>query len=107
MKYKLSIPSRVQNQLYNYAIWWGDNHSNDEAIRWLAGFQEALRSLESNPERFPLAPECELFAFEIRQLTYGLGRQKTHRAVFSIRADQVILHAIRHLAQRDLTPGDF
>lgn len=42
----------------------------------------------------------------IRQLLYGVSRRKTHRAVFEIRAGEVIIHAIRHLAQDELLPDE-
>jgi hypothetical protein len=44
---------------------------------------------------------------EIRELHYGLGHRSTHRAVFAMRNDEVIVYTVRHLAQRDLTPDDF
>ena len=44
--------------------------------------------------------------FEIRQLVYGLGRKRTHRAIFTIRPDQVVVLTIRHLAQSDLGSED-
>jgi hypothetical protein len=43
---------------------------------------------------------------EIRELAYGLGRKPTHRALFAIRPDAVIVYAIRHTAQADVTPDD-
>jgi hypothetical protein len=42
----------------------------------------------------------------IRELHYGLRSKATHRAVFEILRDEVIVHSVRHLAQRDLTPDD-
>jgi hypothetical protein len=62
--------------------------------------------LEQNPERWPLAPETGELSLELREMLYGLGRHKTNRAVFEIRQQEVIVYAIRHLAQDRLSAGD-
>ena len=62
--------------------------------------------LEENLERFPLARENDAFPFCVRQLSYGLGTNKTHRALFEIRDDRVVVYAIRYLAQADVTEED-
>jgi hypothetical protein len=80
--------------------------SAEQAFRWLDGFDQALNSLANNTERCCLARENDAFEAVIRELHYGLGRNATHRAVFEIRDDEVIVHSIRHLAQWDLIPDD-
>jgi hypothetical protein len=47
-----------------------------------------------------------VFDNTIRELHYGLRNKATHRAVFEVRNDEVIVYTVRHLAQRDLTPDD-
>ena len=106
MRFTVTILPRAKRQLYESASWWSRNRSPEQASRWLDGFEEALRSLEDNPERCSLARENKAFPFTVRQFLYGLGRKKTHRAVFEVRGSEVIVYAIRHLAQQDLTPGD-
>jgi plasmid stabilization system protein ParE len=98
----------AEQQLHESALWWAENRSLDQALRWLDGFQAALQSLAKDPDRHGLARENQLydFPFPVRQLLYGLSRRPTHRALFEIRGDIVYVHAIRHLAQRDLTPDD-
>lgn len=63
-------------------------------------------SLEQDPARRPLAPENDHFPYELRQLNYGLGSQATHRAVFTIRDNVVLILRIRHLAQHTLLEED-
>ncbi len=78
------------------------------ASRWLNRFHETLRTLASNPERCPKAPEDELVEPEIRQLLFGKGRgSRIWRALFTIRDDEVhVLHirrAVMDIAtERDL-----
>jgi plasmid stabilization system protein ParE len=50
------------------AYLWLHEQSPAAAIRWYRGLREAIESLESLPQRCPLAPENEYFEEEIRQL---------------------------------------
>lgn len=107
MKFKIHLQPRARIQLYNAALWWAENRSAEQAARWLEGFQAALRILSHNPDRWPFAPENGHVPFEVREMTYGVGHRKTHRAVFEIRGEAVVVHAIRHLSQDSLTDVDF
>jgi hypothetical protein len=60
--------------------------------------------LAKNPYRCSLALENPRFPIELRQLNYGSGRRKTHRIIFAIRPDTVVVHAVRHVAQEDWRP---
>jgi plasmid stabilization system protein ParE len=104
--YRVTILPGAKRQLLEQAIWWSQNRSAEQAFRWLEGFEEALASLARNPERCAVARESGAFDVIIRQLHYGLGNKATHRAVFEIRNDEVIVYAVRHLAQRDLTSDE-
>ena len=106
MNYHVTILPRAKSQLLAQAEWWATNRSVDQALRWLAGFEQVLESLSENPDRCSVARENDAFEAVIRELHYGLRNKFTHRAVFEIREDEVIVYAIRHLAQNDLTPND-
>jgi plasmid stabilization system protein ParE len=106
MKYRVVLTSRAERQLYQAALWWAENRDAGQAARWIEGFEAVLGSLSENPERHGVAREDSLFPFPVRQLLYGLGKRPSHRAVFEVRGDEVIVHAIRHVSQRDLTPDD-
>jgi plasmid stabilization system protein ParE len=102
----VTILPRAKRQLLEQALWWSENRSAEQAFRWLEGFEQALASLADHPERCGIARESDAFEVVIRELYYGLRSRATHRAVFEIRNDEVIVHSVRHLAQRDLTPED-
>jgi plasmid stabilization system protein ParE len=106
VKYRITILPRAKQQLLGQALWWSEHRSTEQAFHWLDGFEQALASLAERPERCSIARESEAFDPVIRELHYGLRNKATHRAVFEIRGDEVIVHCIRHLAQRDLTPDD-
>ena len=86
--------------------WWATNRSLDQATRWYEGFVVAIESLFESPERCPLIPETDLFPIELKELYYGLGSHPTHRAIFTIRNDVVLIYSIRHLAQDRIMPED-
>jgi len=106
LKYEVVILPRAKIQLYNSALWWADHRSKRQAAEWLTGFEAAIESLGDTADDQPIARESDAFPFVVRQMHYGLGRTKTHRAVFEIRGNKVLVFAIRHLAQQDLTPDD-
>jgi plasmid stabilization system protein ParE len=106
VKYRVTILPRAKLQLLDQAVWWSEHRSAEQAFHWLEGFEQALGSLADNPERCNVARESDAFDRVIRELHYGLRNKATHRAVFEVRADEVIVHCVRHLAQRDLTPED-
>lgn len=107
MSYQLRVMPRAQVQLCNAALWWAENRSAKQAAAWPEGFEAALSKLAIDPQRWPLATESVDVGIEIRQMNYGIGRSKTHRAVFEICDRDVVVHAIRHLAQDALHADDF
>jgi plasmid stabilization system protein ParE len=106
MTYKVRLTGKAERQLKDAAQWWAEHRSREQAERWYDGFLRALRSLAHNPQRCPLARENTSVPIEIRELHYGLGRRPTHRAIFAIRPDSVVVYSIRHNAQADLTADE-
>jgi plasmid stabilization system protein ParE len=100
------LTARAESQLRNAARWWANHRSAAQAERWYAGFLEALDSLANAAEEWPLAPENADFPFPLRQLLYGLSSKKTHRALFTVRPDRIVVYSIRHLSQKAVTPDD-
>jgi plasmid stabilization system protein ParE len=106
MTYEVVLTDRAHEQMEAAYSWWAANRSAAQAARWYNTFAEAIVSLEQNPERCLLAPEDNLMPFELRDLLFGIGKRPTHRAVFTIRPNLVLILAIRHLAQESLSPED-
>jgi len=88
------------------ARWWAKHRSVNQAVAWLEGFEAAIQTLSENPERLGVARENPAFSYTLRQLTYGVGKKPTHRALFRICDDEVVVLSIRGLRQRDVTPKD-
>jgi plasmid stabilization system protein ParE len=107
MSFSVRLLPRAKLQLGNAALWWAENRSTEQAAQWINKFEAALQLLGNNAEKRPLAPECDSIPFEVREMKFGLRRSKTHRAAFEIRRQEVLVYAIRHLAQDSLIPDDF
>jgi plasmid stabilization system protein ParE len=81
-------------------------HAPETAERWYVAFLEALLLLESNPQRWPLAPETADFSFELRQFLFRSKSRKANRALFTVVGDQVRVLAIRRPGQPLVTQRD-
>jgi plasmid stabilization system protein ParE len=86
--------------------WWSENRSAEQASRWYVGIYAAMKSLRRNPQRCSVAMEAELLPQGLWQLLYGLGRRPTHRIVFTIDDNNVIVLRVRHVSQDALTADD-
>jgi plasmid stabilization system protein ParE len=82
---------------------WLHHQSSGAAVRWYRGLREAIESLESNPQRCPIAPESAFFGEEIRQLLYG-KRRGVYRILFTVEEDVVSVLFVRHSARQVLRP---
>jgi len=106
MSYTVIVTKPAELELRQAALWWANNRSEEQANGWYDGFIDAIYSLENDPRRCPIARENDFVEKEIRELHYGLGSRPTHRAVFEIQGNRVLVLTIRHAAQQDLTPED-
>ncbi len=106
MTYRVVITKRAESALDSAAEWWAKHHSSNQAVRWYSEFMVAIRGLDTNPLQHPVARENSRFADEIRALHFGLGSKPTHRAIFMITKDIVLVVTIRHAAQDEIRPGD-
>lgn len=106
MTYRVVITARAKLQLYESALWWAEHRSIEQAAAWLEAFESAAESLKENPERHPTARENHLFDYTLQRLSFGIGKQPTHRMLFEVRDVDVYIRAVRHLHQDDVTPDD-
>lgn len=105
MKYDVVLTENATQQLDEACAWY-DQNAPDIAADWYNAFLDALIHLEDNPEQHGLARESSRFPFQIRELLFGLGKQLTHRAVFTLHREKVVVRSIRHLSRKDLSEDD-
>lgn len=103
MKYRVVLTTRARND-FDAAYNWYRKQSSTVAERWYVGLRDSIRRLNQNPDRFPLADENDTFPYPLREMLYGLGRKKTHRVLFVVRPNAVVIYAIRHVAQERFNP---
>ena len=104
--FEVVLTRKAKTQLKAIACWWAENCSTAEAEEWYDKAHAAIDSQTSNPMRCSFARENAALEIELRQLLFGKGRKVTHRALFVVKKSQVIVYAIRHLAQNDVQADD-
>jgi plasmid stabilization system protein ParE len=106
MTREVVLTAKARQQLEAAYDWWAEHRSREQAGRWYSIASKAILSLASDPERHQRSSESKGFAYQLRDAYFGLGGRPSHRIVFTIRQNEVIVLAIRHVAQRELTPDE-
>lgn len=104
--FKVKITEPATADIDEAFAWWSENRSEEQAKRWYEEIQLAIGSLKRMPERCPIVPETKLPIAGVRQLAFGVGPHPTHRIIFVIDADAVVILRVRHHAQDTIGPGD-
>lgn len=100
MKYQIIIETPAVKDLEKAFLWIAKD-SRTNAVKGYRGLIEAFQTLDTFPERCPLAPENQSFKEEIRQLLYGKQRSK-FRILFTMDNKNVHILHIRHCAQEPM-----
>jgi plasmid stabilization system protein ParE len=104
--HSVQIAEPAERDIRSSHDWWREHRSAEQADRWYENIYAAIQTLRSMPTRCPLAPESDLHPAGLRQLSFGIGRRPTHRIIFTVERDTVIILRVRHASQRDLTADD-
>jgi plasmid stabilization system protein ParE len=80
---------------FNYIA---EQSSAAAASRWLADLDKAIQSLTEFPERFPIAREDHLLPSH----TLRCVVVHTHRVLYCVKGDRVMVLCIRHGMRRDV-----
>lgn len=101
MKYRIVL-QRLAMEDMDDATAWAAQHAPTTVARWLERFHLALRTLDANPQRCPLARKDSKVDIELRELHFG-KRPNVFRVVFTIDEDTVRVLRIRRAQRRWLT----
>ena len=104
MRYRVVITDPADRNFREHFQWIRER-SPQGAAAWRARIIEAVQSLETSPERHPLARESAAFPVEIRCLLSGKNRS-AFRILFQIKGEEVRVLAIRRPSQDLMDPGD-
>jgi plasmid stabilization system protein ParE len=80
------------------AYLWIAERDPDAATRWFNRLLDVIETLETFPERCPIAPESVQLGIEIRQILHG-KRQHKYRVLFNVSERTVTVLHIRHGAR--------
>lgn len=72
MNYQVVVSATAERQLLESAVWWADNRSVEQVLRWHDAFSAALLGLANDLHRKPLAREDPYFSFTLHELRLGL-----------------------------------
>lgn len=104
MRYRVVITDPADRNFRDHFQWIRER-SPQGAAAWRARIIEAVQSLETSPERHPLARESAAFPVEIRCLLSGKNRS-AFRILYQIKGKEVRILAIRRPSQDLMDPGD-
>lgn len=106
MSYTVVTTEKAARDIADAAAWWARERSAEQAERWYQGIRAAISSLATSPESYPFATEREVLPYDVRELHFGLGAKPTHRVIFTIVGETVLVLTVRHAARRPLQPED-
>jgi len=101
--HRVIITGPAKRDIQGAYDWWAENRSAAQAERWYVGIHAAIQSLRNMPERCLMAAETDLLAQGLRQLLFGMGRRATHRIIFTIDGNTVVVLRVRHTSQDALS----
>lgn len=86
--------------------WWAENRTAEQAARWYLAAFATMELLATFSGRFPLARERSLQQRDVRQVTFGLGRRPSHRILYAVRGEHVVVYRVRSGWQADLSDDE-
>ena len=99
-RWNVIVELPAQRDIAEARLWLAEREP-DAAERWFNSIYDTIGSLETFPERCPLAPESKSFNTEIREIFHG-RRQHKYRILFTVSENEVHVLHIRHGARRAL-----
>ena len=95
MTFRVETTIEAEQDADDILAWLLSEHAGETGMRWFVALRDAIASLAEFPARCPLAPENEVFPFEVRHLLYG-RKPHVYRILFTIEDETVYVLHIRH-----------
>lgn len=99
MSFRVEVTAEAERDADAILEWLFSQHAGEAGLRWFGALEDAIQSLAEFPERCALAPENQVFLFEVRQLLYG-HKPHVYRILFTIEGSTVHVLQIRHGRRR-------
>ena len=101
MTFRVELSAQAESDAEAILDWLQSQRAGETGIHWFLALEDAIASLDTFPERCPLAPESAQFPFEVRQLLYG-RKPHVYRILFTIERETVKVLHIRHARRRPI-----
>ena len=105
MLFEVRISDLADADIQNAFDWWKENRDVNQAESWYVDILTAIASLSTMPQRCVVVRGTERFDRDVHQLLFGISSKPTHRILFGIEGNQVIVFRVRGMRQRDLKTG--
>lgn len=105
MNYQVHLTDKAQRDVDSVLQWFDDQAAHAAGTRWFAQLMAQVATLESHPERCPLAAEAADLGLEIRELLFGRKRVR-YRLLFQIEGRRVLILRVWHGARDSLSQED-
>lgn len=103
MVFNVTLAKKAQIDVSKAEKWLGQI-SLATVERWRARFLKAIRLLEDDASRYPLAEDFRDAGFDLREATFGRWPH-VYRILFAIHGKSVLILRVRHAA-RDQVSDD-
>ncbi len=95
MTFRVETTAAAEQDADAILDWLLSEGAGETGMRWFAALQDSIASIAEFPARCPIAPENEVFPFEVRHLLYG-RKPHVYRILFTIEDETVYVLHIRH-----------
>ena len=101
---RLIITDAAKRDIQAAYDWWKKRRSANQAERWYLSINAAFKTLVVFPDSCPFVSGLEERG--VREKLFGVGRKSTHRILFALESDSVMILRIRHTSQAELALED-
>ena len=105
MKFRVRITPNAEQDVERVLVWFQGRAADAAGRRWFAQLMAHIVTLETQPQRCPMANEAENLGVEVRELLFG-KRQGTYRILFLISGRTVHILRVWHGARDAPTAED-
>ena len=99
MRRHVTITKPAESDVHTNYAWWAEHRSEEQAKRWLVGIYQAMFQLAEDADTYSGATEAKLRQIGIKQVGFGIGSRATHRILYRVQNDEVIVFRVRALRQ--------
>lgn len=99
MRYRLSVTGPAKDDIARNRDWWAEHRSAEQAGRWFLGVEAAVLELAETADRYGYATEGSLRRAGVKQVSFGLGRRPSHRILYAIKGEEVVIYRVMAFKQ--------